>query len=136
MSLIIPDAVELEVLTALVTPALTMKLYGNNKTPAHGDTSAGYTEIAGGGYAAKALTFPNWEIVAGEPTNAVYDTVQNWTFTGILTAPGTIYGYYIVRDSDNFLMCAERFPVAIVPFSPIEGSIIKILPKLSAQSQF
>jgi hypothetical protein len=136
MSLVIPDAVELEVLTDLVTPALEMRLYGNNKTPAHGDTIAGYTQIAGGGYAAKALTFANWTLTAGEPTVAVYNAVQQWTFTGIIDAPGTIYGYYIVRVADSFLLAAERFPSAIVPFSPIEGSIIKVLPKLSAQSQF
>lgn len=136
MSLVIPDSQEVEVLTNRLTPALTLRLYGNNKTPAHGDTVANYTEIAGGGYANKPLTFANWTIVAGEPSLATYSASQQWTFTGIIDPPGTIYGYYVTRDSDNALMWAERFPTAIVPFSPVEGSIIKILPKYSCQSEF
>jgi hypothetical protein len=135
MSLKIVNAVEVEVLTALLTPAHTIRLYGNDKTPADADTTAAYTEIAGGGYANKPLTFANWSIASGTPSLATY-AAQTWLFTGVIDAPGTIYGYYVTRDSDSKLLLAERFPAANVPFSPINGSKIVVLPKVSAESQF
>lgn len=135
MSLKVPDQLEVEVLTTLLTPALTMRLYGNDKTPANGDVAANYTEIAGGGYVSKALTFANWTIVAGTPSSGSY-APQTWTFTGPVNAPGTIYGYYVTRNSDGHLMWAERFPAANVPFGPVNGSKIVVLPKFTAESQF
>ena len=136
MGFIVPNAVELEVLTTMLTPAWTLKLYGNNKTPAGGDTAAGYTEIAGGGYASKALTFANWTLTSGNTPQGVYNATQVWTFTGTISAPGTIYGYYITRNSDGLLMLAERFSALLVPFIPEEGSQIRVLPRYSVLSQF
>lgn len=133
--MIVPDVVEVEVLTTLLTSPLTLRLYGNNVTPAHGDTTALYTEIAGGGYASKPLLFANWVITSGDPSEGVYPS-QSWLFTGVINAPGSIYGYYVTRDSDNQLMWAERFPTGLVPFVPINGSTVAILPKFSAQSLF
>lgn len=135
MGQVVPDARELEVINNILNTALTLRLYGNNKIPAHGDSTSGYTEIAGGGYVAKPLTFANWVITSGEPTEAVYP-FQAWTFTDILTAPGTIYGYYVTRNSDNALMWAERFPSGVIPFAPQNGSIVRIVPRYSVQSQF
>lgn len=136
MSIKVPNAIEVEVLTAIVTPALTLKLYSNDKTPADGDTSASYTEVTGGGYASKPLTFANWGITSGAPSVALYNTTQVWTFTGPTGGPGTIYGIFITRNSDGKLICAERFPSATVPFNPVNGSIIRYLPRITAESQF
>lgn len=136
MSLVVPDTVEVEVLTALLTPALTLRLFSNNATPAHSSSAASFTEVSGGGYASKPLTFANWVITAGDPSQAIYNASQVWTFTGPTNAPGTIYGYYVTRNSDGLLMWAERFPVSVVPFVPIGGSQIMVLPKFSAQSLF
>jgi hypothetical protein len=136
MSQVVPDQLELEVINTLLTPALTIRLYGNNKTPAHGDTAGSYTEISGGGYTSFPLTFVNWGIAAGEPTQAIYNAAIAWAFTAAINAPGTIYGYYVTRDSDGHLMWAERFGAGIVPFSPIAGSLIRVLPAFSVQSQF
>jgi hypothetical protein len=136
MGLVVPNAQELLILQAYLTPALTLRLYGNNRTPAATDTVAGYTEIVGGGYAAKALTFANWNFTAGAPSIAIYNTQQTWTFTGIINAPGTVYGYYVTKDSDGSLMWAERFASGVVPFGPINGSIIRVLPRFTAESQF
>lgn len=135
MSLKIPNPIEVEVLTALLTPAHTLRLYGNDKTPADNDVSANYTEISGGGYANKPITFANWTIIAGTPSSATYSG-QTWLFTGAINAPGSIYGYYITRNSDGKLLLAERFPSANVPFSPINGSKIVVLPRVTAESQF
>lgn len=135
MSIKIVDVVEVEVLTALLTPAHTLRLYGNDKTPANTDVAANYTEISGGGYVNKPLTFANWTITAGTPTLAVY-TGQMWVFTDVIDAPGTIYGYFVTRNTDGKLLLAERFPAANVPFSPVAGSKIVLLPRVSAESQF
>ena len=136
MSLKVPNSVEVAVLTTIMTPALTLKLYSNDKTPADSDTAASYTEVTGGGYASKPLTFANWGITSGSPSVALYNTTQSWTFTGPTGGPGTIYGYFVTRNSDGALQWAERFPSAVVPFNPVNGSIIRVIPRFTAESQF
>jgi hypothetical protein len=136
MSLIVPNTIEVEVITTQLTPALTLRLYSNNAIPDQSSSAASFTEVAGGGYGALPLTFANWTIASGDPSTGTYNTNQIFTFTGPTNAPGTIYGYYVTRNSDGKLMWAERFPAANVPFIPIAGSQILILPKFSAQSQF
>lgn len=135
MPLVVPNTIELEVLTAVLTPAMTLRLYGNDKTPAPGDSAAAYTEVAGGNYVNKALVFATWTIVAGAPSSATY-TVQTWIFNGPIDPPNTIYGYFVTRNSDGKLMWAERFPAANVPFAPVNGSKIVVLPRFTAESQF
>lgn len=134
MSLIVPNARELVILTDYLTPALTLKLYSNDRTPAGTDSAASYTEVTGGGYASKPLTFANWTLTSGAPTVGIYNTVQEWLFTGATGAPSTIYGYFVTRNSDGVLMWAERFPSGSVPFTPINGSIIRVLPRLQVES--
>lgn len=136
MSIVVPDALELEVINTLLNTALTIHLYSNDKTPDHADTTASYTEVAGGGYASKPLTFANWTITAGQPTTSQYNAVQTWNFTGPTNAPGNIYGYYVTRDSDGKLMWADRFSGLTLPFVPIAGSTVRILPKFNVTSQF
>jgi len=136
MGLVVPDTVEIVTLNSILGPALTLKLYSNNKIPAGGDTAAAYTEVSGGGYANKPLTFANWVITSGTPSAAQYNALQQWTFTGPTDAPGTIYGYFVIRNSDGLLQWAERFPAGSLPFSPIAGSIIRVLPKFTVGSQF
>jgi len=134
MTLIVPNAREVDVLTNFLTPALTLRLYGNNVTPSATSVAGDFTEIAGGGYASKPLTFANWGITGGTPTIALYNAIQAWTFTGVINAPGTIYGYYIIETVSGLLKYAERFPVGVVPFSPIAGSIIRVTPKITCES--
>jgi hypothetical protein len=135
MPMKVPDAVELEIVTDFLNTAMTLRLYGNDKTPADNDIAANYTECAGGNYANKPLLAANWVITAGSPTVAVYP-FQQWLFNGPISAPNTIYGYFVTRNSDGKLMWAERFPSANVPFDPINGSKIVVQPKFSAESLF
>lgn len=135
MALLVPSAYRLEIMQEELNTPLTLKLYGNDKTPAAGDSSSGYTEIAGGGYIAKALVFASWTITEGSPVKAKNAT-QTFTFTSVINAPGSIYGYYVIRDSDGKLLWAERFPAANVPFAPINGSKIIITPIFNLASQF
>lgn len=134
MGFVVPNTIEVEVINQVLTPALTLRLYGNNVTPNATSVTANFTEISGGGYANKPLTFVNWNITPGAPSEAVYGALQNWLFTGPIDAPATIYGYYVTRNSDGKLMWAERFPAANVPFTPIAGSKIALLPKFDAES--
>jgi len=136
MSQVVPNTLEVEILNDVLTNALTLRLYSNNFTPSGSMAIGSFTEVTGGGYTSFPLTFANWTITAGDPSTALYNASQTFTFTGPTTGPGTIYGYYVTRNSDNALMWAERFPPANVPFVPIAGSGIRILPAFSAQSQF
>ncbi len=115
------------------TDVWELKLFSNNVTPATTDTEATYTEVAGGGYAAIVLDKNEFTVTPGDPSQALYSDFQDFNFTGATDAPGSIYGYYIV-DGANNLIVAERFPVSQVPFVPINGSLIRIKPKITAGS--
>ncbi len=136
MGLIVPNFIEQEILQNFLNTPFTLRLFSNNLTPNGLTIAANLIEVAGAGYANKPLTFAHWGFTSGDPTVALYDTQQIWTFTGNTNAPGTIYGYYITRNSDGILAWAERFASGLVPFTPINGSIIKVTPKFSAQSLF
>ena len=131
MTLVVPNVGEVLALEQyLESEDLFMRLYSNNVTPGETDTAATYTQVAGGGYAQKTLDKDNWTIVAGAPSTGTY-AQQVWNFTGATTAPGTIYGIYVV-DAAGVLRWAERFGASIVPFSPIAGSTIRYTPVFSA----
>jgi hypothetical protein len=126
MSLVLSDT-GAEVLLAAVfdNTSATLRLYTNNRTPSDTDVSGDYTEAAGGGYAAKALTAGNWTVTSSNPPAAVY-AEQAFTFTGALAGPGTIYGYF-VEDGLGRLLWAERF---LSPFTPTQnGDQLKITPR-------
>ena len=131
MTLVVPNVGEQSALNKLLNQNLTLKLFSNNITPGETDTAASYTEVSGGGYASKPLTFANWTVTPGAPTAALYNAAQDFSFTGATGAPSTIYGYYIV-DGSNVLILAERFAPAVVPFTPIAGSLIRITPRIEA----
>lgn len=133
MSLVVPNASEVTMLQLILTPTLTLKLYGNNIIPSETDIAATYTEIAGGGYVSKSLTFANWVFFTGTYGIAQY-LIQSWLFTGAVNAPGTVYGYFVVRASDGLLMWAERFATA--PVVPVVNTLIDITPILTAESLF
>lgn len=114
--------------TKFLDQILTLRLFSNNHTPAVGDTLASYTEVAGGGYAAKSLLVASWTIVSGNPTIASY-ALQDFVFTGVTTSPSTVYGYFLT-DPANVIRGAQRFSELVIPFSPIAGSIIRITPRL------
>lgn len=127
----IPNIGEVKNLQKILDQNITLKLFSNNVTPAETDDVGTYTEVTGGGYAAKTLTYANWSIVSGSPTIASY-AAQDFNFTGATTGPGVVYGYYLV-DSDGDLMGAERFPPTVVPFTPTVGSLVRVTPKYGAE---
>jgi hypothetical protein len=136
MGLVVPNAIEVAIMQNLLNTPLTLRLFGNAHTPVGTDSVGAYTEIAGGGYANKPLIYSGWSFQTSiAPSSASY-TIQTWIFTGVINAPGTIYGYYITRNSDGALLWAESFPAANIPFGAVAGSKIVVLPRFTAESQF
>jgi hypothetical protein len=135
MSLVVPDAVEVIILQLFLNTPLTLRIFGNDATPGPASTAASFTEIAGGGYAGKALTYAGWGFTPNAPSVALY-AKQTWIFTGPINAPGVIYGYYVTRNSDGILLWAERFPPAVVPFTPILGSVAEVTPRFTGSSVY
>src|SRR5678815_2698398 len=100
MGFIVTDALEVEVLNTLLNTPLSLRLFSNNFTPIGTMAIGSFTEVAGGGYAAKPILFAGWTIVSGV-SRATFSPLQQWTFTGPPSGPGTVYGYYLTRDSDS-----------------------------------
>jgi hypothetical protein len=132
MPLIVPDIGEVSMLQMILTPALTIKLYSNNVAPSALSVAGDFTEVVGGGYVNKPLTFANWTFVSNAPSYAQY-LVQSWLFTGVTAATGIIYGYFITRNSDGVLLWAERFAASVTPSA---GTLIQLTPKLTGSSVF
>lgn len=113
--------------TASTVP-LTYKLFCNNITPAYTDTAGTYTEAAGGGYAAIALTGASWSAAAGSGPATTSYAQQTWTFTGPLTTNPNVYGYFAVLTTGGTIMLAEAFAV----FTPTaNGDNIKLTPTIA-----
>ncbi len=135
MGFVVTDALEVEVLNTLLNTPLSLRLFSNNFTPIGTMALGSFTEVAGGGYAAKPILFAGWTIVSGV-SRATFSPLQQWTFTGPTSGPGTIYGYYLTRDSDSRVYLAERFAPALVPFNPVNGSTIRVALAFDTTSQF
>lgn len=131
-TLLVPDVGEAQLLKfALGVDASenqTLKLFCNNITPAEGDTAATYTEAAGGGYVAKALTKTSWTVATATGTTEGTYAQQTWTFTGALTTNTTIYGYFVVSATGGILLWAELAPATFVPAS--NGDTYAVTPKI------
>lgn len=137
MGAIVSNALRMEKLNQIINVAMTLRIFGNNVIPnAVLDTAISYNEISGGGYSNRPLASSGWTVTPGNPATAVFESTQEWTFTGAVDAPGSIYGYYITRNTDGMLVLAERFPSGLVPFEPEDGSVIRVLPKIVIASLF
>lgn len=135
MSLVVPNAAEIRALEYVLTPPLTLRIFGNNATPSPTSVAADFTEIAGGGYTNRPLLFAGWGFTSGNPSIALA-VKESWIFTGAINAPGTIYGYFVTRDSDGLLMWAELFPALAIPFSPVVGSVVEVTPRFTGSSVY
>lgn len=130
--IVVPNTGEVIALSYLVNKAvpenLVYRLFTNNITPSETDTTATYTEAAGGGYGSIALTGANWSVTGGAPSVAAY-AQQTWAFTGALTGNPTIYGYFATRATSGDLVLAETF----TSFTPAaSGDSIKLTPQITA----
>lgn len=127
----IPNVEEGRILSNYVRNTISLRLYSNDTTPAEAFTLASFTQVAGGGYAAKELLLASWTITTGDPSEAEY-AEQEFEFTGPTNAPGTVYGWYYVDTVTGLYIGGERFSSSISPLTPVAGSRIKITPIVQA----
>lgn len=133
MSLLVTDVGEVKLLDRALNLSaqenLTLKLYANNYVPVEGSVAGDFTEVAGGGYAAKTLTNGTWAgaSTAGGTTSSAY-AEQTFTFTGALTTNPDIYGYFIVGASSGTLYWAEKASATFTPAN--NGDTYKVTPKI------
>ena len=110
MALVLPNIGEVEMLECALKDAspeaLILKLYSNNYDGLEASTAASFTEVSGGGYAAKALTRAGWgAAVAADPSYIPYGSGQVFAFTGAVAA---VVGYFLVGATSGNLYWAER----------------------------
>lgn len=139
MSLVVPQGSQVQILKNFIGQSgglaaeWVLKLYSNNRTPAVTDVVGDYTAVAGGGYANITLDKDEFTITPGNPSVALYSDFQDFEFTGATNAPSTIYGYFII-DANGNLVLAQRFPDESVPFVPVNGSLIRVKPRITNAS--
>lgn len=135
MPLTVPNAGEAIFLDAATgktpAPTFTLRLY-TAVTPAigSGTVAAHVTEVAGGGYAAKALTAANWTTTPGTPTTSLYPK-QTFTFTGALTGNPAIVGYYLTA-ADGTVIVIEPLIASFTPVS--NGDAVEVTPQITLAS--
>lgn len=106
--IITPNQAQVRILTQFLTEEdLDLKLFKNNHTPVDTDTEADYVEADFIGYAAEPLVAGTWVITAGPPADGDYGDVVFTSTAG--SQSQFVYGYYVVRRSDGFLLWAELF---------------------------
>lgn len=126
MTIIVPNVGEVAIAQRILDQALVLRLYSNDVVPSELDTLPSFTEVIGGGYIEINLIYANWVISA---LGVALYPAHNFSFTGPTSAPGTIFGYYVVNPN-GVILWAERFPTSAVPFVPILGSLIRITPRI------
>lgn len=132
MSLVIPNSIEVSLLQFLLQVGdLKLRLFSNDYEPAENMTVSSFTEVSGGGYAAKTLDKDNWTITEGNPSEALYAT-QTFQFTGAIGGSGNVYGYYITDATGLAVIWAENIPSAVSPFTPTNGSFVRLIPRIQA----
>ncbi len=108
MTIKVPQQAEVLNLQRFLTDTdIDLRLYKNNHVPANTDTEADYVEADFIGYAAELIVAGNWVFTPATPSTAVYGDVVFTSTAG--SQSQFVYGYYVVRRSDSFLMWAEIF---------------------------
>ena len=138
MALVVPndsEVIMLQYITNNDAPEnISIRLYINAVTPDESSVVGTFTEVlneAGYTTGGTSLTPASWTIVSGNPSQAEHTEIT-FAFTGALTAPGDVYGYYVTRDTGGELMWAERFTNG--PFNiTTNGDEIKVTPRLTLE---
>ena len=131
MAAVVPNVEEQRILEDYLRDGVLVRLYSNDVTPSETSTVASFTEVAGGGYEFQSVNSLAWVYTQGNPTEATAPQVE-FIFTGATTAPGTIYGYYLVSPVTGLLLAAERFAGSVLPYVPVAGSRIRLNPVVQA----
>jgi hypothetical protein len=130
MSLIVPVTIQTAVLTELLSVDLKLRLYSNVYTPGPTSVIGSFTEVTGGGYAAKDLLSADWTMGSTSPVTAV-QAVKTFSFISTTGGSGLVYGYYVTDAAGTTLYWAEPMPGAYYPFTPANTAYIKIYPAIA-----
>src|SRR4051812_6587285 len=113
MSGVVPTVGEIAGLNDIVSQPLRLKLFSNDIVPDEATSVGLLTEVTGGGYAEFTYNTADWNVAGSSPSTAVAPA-HNFTFTGPTSAPGTVYGVYIL-DASNIVRGVERFEASVLP---------------------
>ena len=127
MTIVVPNGAEERMLRSILSETVIYRLYTNNYAPTETSEASDFTEAAGLGYVSAVLTPGGWNYAQGVPTVASYAN-QTFSFTGAL---GTVYGYFVTRQSDGALMWAESFATPVLVDT--SGDSIMVSPRFSAE---
>lgn len=139
MSLVIPDVAEADMLSRVLDPDLTLKLFRNDVTSGltapqvEALDESDFVEATFSGYVDVDLAGENqgvssdWAITPGDPT--VAEAPQATFESDADQSPETIYGYYVVKTSGGAIQWFEYFssPQTIEN----NGDAIRITPRFT-----
>lgn len=138
MSLVVPNAGELELLDMMLKDALStnedqiLHLYKNDYTPIATTTSTDFTEADFTNYTNKTLARATWNAavtVSGKAESSYGSSPISFTCG---TTGNTIYGYWVQGATSNAVLFAERFGTSRTLSS---GDILNITPKFTLSSE-
>lgn len=110
---------EAAMLQALVNLGLTLRLFGNDRTPARGDRAKSYTEVAFPGYKPIRLAGSVWTVRAGQEGRPTEATAPFQLFQRTKTgAAVNVYGWYLTAP-DGAVVAAGR--VGETPFDVVRA---------------
>lgn len=100
-------------------------LYTNSVPLLDTDTTAAMTEATGGGYARIELPIAGWTVPEAGAIPTAINIERLFTFSGPLTGPPDITGYYVL-DADGTLLYSEAEDT---PYTPVNnGDTLAITP--------
>jgi hypothetical protein len=115
-----------KILSRMLDPDVTYRLFVNDVTPDGTETPASFTEASWTGYSAVSVALAEW-IDSG-----VAGGVDLWIHAPIAFANSSgsdqqAYGYFVL-DSDGDLLCAARFDGA--PLTRADGQVFFVIPTM------
>lgn len=136
MALVVTDLGELELLRKMLkdtsdSEQYYLKLYKNNYVPVNSSVLGDFTEANFTNYVQKTIARTDWS----EPTTNASGSgessvsVQSWTCGA---SGNTVYGYYVVGETSNIVLWAEKFDSAR---TLVNSSILNITPVFTTSSE-
>lgn len=105
-----------------------IRLFKNDFTPAPGTELSDFVEADFYGYSEGEIDNNDWGsvTVTDHIAKIIHLAEQGWQYSaGGGTSPQTIYGYYVVTTSDEYVWC-ERFDTAKLM---VVGAVLKLTPE-------
>lgn len=112
-------------------PTLSLCQFVNDIEPDWDTVAGDFVEASYDGYERKTVEPGMWDVAIGDDPPIVGTYQEQFTWTAG-TDSGTVYGYYLLWESESQAIWCQRFDV---PITLEDGLVIKIRPKLSLWSR-